>query len=250
MLENQFINIQDTSIGVAQVRPIVPVRLGWYIDIFIPSVTDTEVRSWITLVDESNTMLCEQEALSNEDYVVLFGHDALLERADQDVEVGQIFHIRIDCNGYSRFSQRLVRVPDDAGFNTISYKCDEDAFGFPFHTGGDVPAVMQLPIMLSAPQFVQDDETYVKSNGEVVTLFAKYYREWEGETEYLSEAMHNKIIAALSCDEVYINGRRVTKSDNYQIDWENYDLDCDGKTKLARATFKVRENITQRNSNY
>ena len=109
---------------------------------------------------------------------------------------------------------------------------------------------MVIPVNLYAPQAVQDSQTYVDANGNVTTLYAKYYKEWEGETDYLSESMHDKIIAALSCDEVFINGKRVTKTDNYQIDWDNYDLDCDGVTKLARATFKVRENITQRNSNY
>jgi hypothetical protein len=103
---------------------------------------------------------------------------------------------------------------------------------------------------MAKPQPIQDDKTYVKADGSVVTLYAKYYKEWECETEFLSEAMHDKIIAALSCDEVWINGTRVTKTDSYKIDWENYDLDCDGVTKLAKATFKVRANVTQRNSNY
>ena len=137
---------------------------------------------------------------------------------------------------------------DDALY--LKYKCDEDAFGFPFHSAGDEYAGFYTFIRAHSPQEVQDDKTYVKANGDVVTLYAKYYKEWECETEYLPEEMHDKIIAALSCDEVYFNYKRVTKSDKYQIDWENYDIDCDGVTKLAKATFKVRENTNQRNSNY
>ena len=144
-------------------------------------------------------------------------------------------------------SMRLYEASDN--FSKLRYICSEDAFGFPFHNMSNYPEVY-LPIRIHSPQNVQEDKTYVKANGEVVTLFAKYYKEWEGETEYLSAEMHDKIVAALSCDYVYINGKRVTKSDKYQVDWENYDLDCDGVTKLARATFKVRENTNQRNSNF
>ncbi|MBQ9602438.1 MAG: hypothetical protein IJR42_01335 [Paludibacteraceae bacterium] len=139
---------------------------------------------------------------------------------------------------------------DSERFAFVKYRCDEDALGFPFSQEPTKYVSIDLPIRLHSPQLVQDEKTYVKANGEVVTLYAKYYKEWDGETEYLSAEMHDKIVAALSCDEVYINGKRVTKSEKYEIAWDAYDLDCDGETKLAMATFKVREHITQRNSNY
>ncbi|MBR3647119.1 MAG: hypothetical protein IKN59_01850 [Paludibacteraceae bacterium] len=152
---------------------------------------------------------------------------------------------------YTHYSNLLHIVDNaDGDYALLKYKCDEDAFDFPFHTAGDVFIRTYLPILLQNPQNVQDDKTYAKANGEVVTLYAKYYKEWEGETEYIPEDWHDKIVAALSCDEVYIDGKRVTKSDNYSVDWANKTTACDGKTKIARATFKVRENVTQRNSNY
>lgn len=150
----------------------------------------------------------------------------------------------------SVYSNVLKVINETADISHIAYRCNEDSFGFPFSQINELIISQFIPIRLYSPQNVQEDKTYVKANGNVVTLFAKYYKEWEGETEYLSAEMHDKIVAALSCDEVYINDKRVTKSDKYQVDWENYDLDCDGVTKLARATFKVRENITQRNSNF
>lgn len=146
-----------------------------------------------------------------------------------------------------KYSNTLIMVGADYG-SVLDYRCYEPAFGFPV-LGQEYNHVL-LPIRLHSPQFEQEDKTYVKADGEVVTLYAKYYKEWEGETEYLPEAIHDKIVAALSCDEVYIDDRRVTKTDKYQIDWENSDTACDGITKLAKATFKVREHVTQRNSNY
>lgn len=166
-----------------------------------------------------------------------------------NISEGERFILKLYRGNVVRYSIPLVRMPSKmVEFSHIRYRCNEDAFGFPFSDGSY--AAFYLPLRLHSPQNVQDDKTYVKTNGEVVTMYAKYYKEWEGETEYLSADMHDKIVAALSCDEVYIDGKRVTKSDKYQVDWENYDLDCDGVTKLARATFKVRENTNQRNSNF
>lgn len=181
--------------------------------------------------------------------------DALLEHGDK-IMIRCEYEDANEQTGFIIFSNPIVVIQEDYGFSEVGYKCNEDALGFPFDSADDYDdatenrAVISLPIRLKSPQNAQEDKTYVKATGEVVTLYAKYYKEWEGETEYLSEAMHDKIVAALACDEVYINGKRVTKSDKYQVDWENYDLDCDGKTKLAKATFKVRANVTQRNSNY
>ena len=190
--------------------------------------------------------------------IVLFSGDdgAVLDGAE--IAYGEIFYLRLHITGSTYlYSQPLLRIPqaDESKFASVRYRCEEDAFGFPFTTtaGGEEEyafASAYLPIRLHSPQNVQEDKTYVKTNGEVVTLYAKYYKEWELETEFLSAEMHDKIIAALSCDYLYINGKRVTKSDNYQIDWDNYDIDCDGTTKIAKATCKVRENITNRNSNY
>ena len=106
-----------------------------------------------------------------------------------------------------------------------------------------------MPIRLHSPQFKQEDKIYTKRNGEQVVLYANITKEYEGETDYIPMEWHEKILVALSCDEVYINGERVTKSGSYDIDHENYTTsDCG--IKLLRATFKVTTNVTQRNSNY
>lgn len=264
MLENQFIQITSLALADAERRKPMPVCLEEYQTVYYKIFYDNSAGYLYTKIAAVNTdgddILEENIDLTyNDQWLTLFVEDAsYLGLLYTHVSVGETFFLRLtrvkNGNTSYLYSQPLVRVPDD-GFVPIEYYCNEDAFGFPFKTVGDnlhtpTAAAVMLPIRLHSPQNVQDDKTYVKGNGEVVTLYAKYYKEWEGETEYLSEEMHDKIVAALSCDEVYIDGKRVTKTDKYQVDWENYDLDCDGVTKLAKATFKVRENITQRNSNY
>lgn len=263
MLENQFIRLNIGSIIFSKkmnplLCPMEEQGSGYRV-FYEPRVSGATAQS-IGIVDEADTLIDVIEPLHRDDgWFILFGEQgSYLERTEEVLSVGQRFFLRLeivkDGTYYFQYSQPLIFVPR-TGFSYVQYWCNEDAFGFPFQTKGQelqlkTGVSLFLPIRLHSPQNVQEDKTYVKSNGEVVTLYAKYYREWEGETEFLSAEMHDKIVAALSCDEVYIDGKRVTKSDNYQVDWENYDLDCDGVTKIARATFKVRENTNQRNSNF
>lgn len=260
MLENQFIQFY-TTLAEAKSKPAVPVIIDGDhpLQIFIAPPANTEIQS-IEIVSMINQFIAGEQTSQGFDDVMcvrLFAQDGVMAQADVLLEHGDKIMIRCEYeDAIEQFSNPIVVIQEDYGFSEVGYKCNEDALGFPFASAGDYDdatenrAVISLPIRLKSPQNAQEDKTYVKATGEVVTLYAKYYKEWEGETEYLSEAMHDKIVAALACDEVYINGKRVTKSDKYQVDWENYDLDCDGKTKLAKATFKVREHITQRNSNY
>lgn len=149
------------------------------------------------------------------------------------------------------YSNLLINMPD-ADISMLRYACKEPAFGFPFGKDKDGNALFvqqALPIKLNAPQYKQDDKIYTKRNGENVVLFAAITKEYEGHTDYIPMEWHEKILMALSCDEVYINGERVTKNGSYEIDHDNYTYtDCG--IKLLRATFKVTTNVTQRNSNY
>lgn len=156
-----------------------------------------------------------------------------------------------DTSEYAAYSNLLINDPQ-AELSSVKYACNENAFGFIFgktDNENDIYIQHPMPINIHSPQFKQEDKIYTKLNGEQVVLYATVSREYEGETDYIPEEWHKKIIAALSCDKVYINGERVTKSGSYDIDWEKCDTACDG-TKLARATFKVSDNIMQRNSNY
>lgn len=258
MLENQFIQFYG-NITLAKMKPAIPIVIDGNhpLRLFINPPSNKEITA-IEVVTMSDRFIDGEQIRGFDDPICteLFCQGALLGQVDALLSNGDRIMIRceLDQSGYM-YSNPIVVFKEDDGFVEVSYRCEEDALGFPFvncelYYAESKRAIISLPIRLHSPQNVQDDKTYVKANGEIVTLYAKYYKEWEGETEYLSEEMHDKIVAALSCDDVYIGGKHVTKSDKYQVDWDNYDLDCDGITKLAKATFKVREHITQRNSNY
>ncbi|MCM1034944.1 MAG: hypothetical protein NC229_08520 [Bacteroides sp.] len=236
----EVIGLNDDEETISEISLLFPTDLS-PIRLFV----DKDVYyHQLQLITEEGKILYSQYIYGYTTTVELFGKEMA-----NIVELGQMFYIRIYSDSKTWYSQRLIRTTAE-GFSELRYRCNEDTFSFPFHSAGDMALSMVVPILLSNPQFVQDDKTYEKANGEIITLYAKYYREWEGETEYISEAMHQHILTALSCDEVYINGIRITKTGNYQIEWDKHDIACDDKTKLARATFKARENIVNRNSNY
>ena len=144
------------------------------------------------------------------------------------------------------YAKKVVEYVEDLKqYTFLEYKCNEPAFGFAF--SGKVG--VWLPILRTAPQYSQSDKTYTKLDGGVVTLFSQARKEWDCETEYLPEEWHDKIMVALMCDEVYMDGERVFKSSQYEVDWEAYDTLDDG-TKIAKASFNVQSNMVSRNSNY
>ena len=155
------------------------------------------------------------------------------------------FRIEITENGTIYYSNILRYMPL-CDYSLIEYKCDSDEFDFSFSLNKS--AKVRLPIRMHSPQLPQDEKIYTTLSGDRRVLFASINKEWEVETEYFDEKTHENIIIAMSCDTVLIDGEKVTKSDKYEIDWENYTFnECD--EKIAKATFKVQKNKTIRNSN-
>jgi hypothetical protein len=128
----------------------------------------------------------------------------------------------------------------------INYLCDDDSFDFAYCETGFVNRVC-LPLRLKEPQFPQEQKVYEKRDGRRKLLSASISKEWEVETDYLSEGMHEKLIVALAHDNIYINGRLLTKTGNYSIDYGSI-LERDG-IEYMKASCKVSANVTHRNSN-
>lgn len=158
-----------------------------------------------------------------------------------------------EIRGYSNI---LVFTENQGEYSHLKYACDEEGtFDIPWgsHTpvnaGTNVTYLQCLvPILVKKPQFNQSDKVYEKSDGKQVVLYANFTKEYSGETDYIDYETHEKIMIALCCDNVFIDGERLTKSDKYEIDWDNQ-METDCGRKLVRATFKMKANITSRNGN-
>jgi hypothetical protein len=143
-------------------------------------------------------------------------------------------------------SNTFVRVSDDRYTSNLIYRCNEDDFGFAYCPGYIVNAI-RLPFHIRDPKFPQTQEVYKTLSGRRRVMSASIDKEYVLETDYMSEDMHQKIIVALSHDEVVIDGQLLTKTGDYSIDWENT-MD-DNNVKTAKATCTVSGNISIRNSN-
>ena len=252
-LENQFVQITNGTFGAAQnKRPLpfaIPIHDG--IELFLPRPAIQ-----ILLVDSNNQPIAQLQTQSIT-HINIFGDDtnndgsAIFAQYEQDILIGQTFYIVILTEkNHPIFSQPLIRVPYK-NYIHAKYSCNNYAFGFPFQPNENLYASFAIPVIMDKPQFVQNNKTYTTLAGENINLYANYYKEYQCHTDYLSEEYHQKIISLLSCDQVFFNNQKITKSENYQILWDNYDVDCiTGRKKLAQATFKVRTDTRYSNNTY
>ena len=276
MLENQFIQFSE-AIDPQDSAIAVPLVNGIETTFFIPRIekyNDGEgyIEKYSLVTPDGKTEITKPIKASDciDDFQMPTDDVVFVKISDLSaLSPSEKFRIKVDTTHrnqqmnqtpvHTRYSNLLQRHELLGEYSVVKYLCNEDAFGIPFsrrveeYDGSQASFLSYLqcilPINIHSPQFKQEDKIYTKLNGEQVVLYATISREYEGETDYIPEEWHKKIIAALSCDKVYINGERVTKSGSYDIDWEKCDTAYDG-TKLVKATFKVTANVTQRNSNY
>lgn len=129
----------------------------------------------------------------------------------------------------------------------LEYRCNETQYGFDYNNTEAFNSI-RLPIRAHSPNPLTEQKVYTKFDGTKKVLYAKMDKQWELETEYFPETLHDKIIVALAHDVVRLNGVTVVASGDYAIDWPNgYQLE-DG-TWVAKATAKIQGNKTLRNSN-
>lgn len=148
----------------------------------------------------------------------------------------------------SEYRSNIFRYVSDITETTlIKYLCYEPQFGFAYNISNSYNQV-RLPILIKNPQFPQEDKVYIDGNGVRRLISSKIDKEYELETEYIPQDWHEKLIIALSHDEVYFDGVRLQKSAAYEIDYEEEDkLPCG--TILNKASAKMTKNTTIRNNN-
>ncbi|MBK7882491.1 MAG: fibronectin type III domain-containing protein [Chitinophagaceae bacterium] len=145
----------------------------------------------------------------------------------------------IDGADISIPSNCLYRTCDDCWTSLLEYSCDENSYGFNYCAIETFsPNKVRLPIYISRPQLKTDQSIYSRSNGIINILKATKKKEYEGETENLTEGMHEKIDIALDHDHVHITTKHYTggirKTGDYEIEWTKF-LDY----PIAPAQFKV-----------
>ena len=152
----------------------------------------------------------------------------------------------IGNNGVIAESNTFVKVKNKRYTSQLKYRCDENQFDFIYCPRFLINSV-RLPFYLKNPQFPQNQTVYIEKNGRRRVTSATIGKEYTLETDYINENLHRKMVIALSHDIVYIDGKLLTKSGDYNIDWNNYNT-VYGERE-AKATCMMTENIVARNSN-
>lgn len=97
---------------------------------------------------------------------------------------------------------------------------------------------IRLPFFLSKPQFPTERSVFPKANGTIKVLSVVVRNTMQGETDYLPEHWHRKLVIALSHDDVTIEGDRyiggVVLDGDYQIDWLEF-MDY----PVAKSAFQI-----------
>jgi len=238
--EFSFIQLSDQ---MADGCLFIPVKIGSDISFFTTIETGSKDISKIEIVSETGNYI--SDVVFDKTNVAGKIHVKITSDLSLLIAPNNYFRLLVTSSDGQFYSNILKYLPDTE-YSLVEYSCDNDEFGFSFSLGKTLTA--RLPILMDKPQLPQDDKVYTTSNGERKVLYASINKEWSCTTEYFDESMHEKILVALSCDHLLIDGISVVKSDKYEIEWDNYtENECN--QKIAMATFKVQQNRTIRNSN-
>lgn len=100
---------------------------------------------------------------------------------------------------------------------------------------------IRLPLYAKQAQFPTEANRFRLADGTTKTLSVSIRKNYQVETDYMTEAQHQRLVVALNHDTVRIEGTRyiggVTVDGEYQIDWQDF-LDY----PVAKATVQI--NVT------
>lgn len=82
---------------------------------------------------------------------------------------------------------------------------------------------IRLPLQLHSPQYPQERSVFRKANGETKTMSVIVRKNYELETDYMPDNWHQRLIIALSHDNIILEGERylggVSQDGDYNIEW-------------------------------
>lgn len=97
---------------------------------------------------------------------------------------------------------------------------------------------IRLPINISQPQFGSARQQYVRADGTTKNLSTVLKKTYKGQTDWIPEKWHERLVVALSHDDVVIEGEKylggVALDGEYVIDWDEI-----FRTAVAGAKFQV-----------
>lgn len=100
---------------------------------------------------------------------------------------------------------------------------------------------IRLPFYLRAPQWPATSNVFRRADGSLKVLSAVVRKTYEGETDYMPEAWHERLRIALMHDNVQIEGQKLVgkvalEGEGYEVEWQRFQ---DYPTAKANFTIQV-----------
>lgn len=165
-----------------------------------------------------------------------------------DIDVNCFTYVILDSNKELIACSNLFHKETDCCYITkIEYSNNEDSFGFTYPEG--VTNMVSLPFYLHSPSYPTTEKIYKQTNGQYKRLSADIEKEYECETDYFNEAIHDKLITALKHDNIIVTSNRLGIIDQ-MTQQSDYNLNWNSKIEFtAMAEFKLKKYFNGKNSN-
>ena len=165
-----------------------------------------------------------------------------------DIDVNCFTYVILDSNKELIACSNLFHKETDCCYITkIEYSNNEDSFGFTYPEG--VTNMVSLPFYLHSPSYPTTEKIYKQTNGQYKRLSADIEKEYECETDYFNDAIHDKLITALKHDIIIVASNRLGITDQ-MTQQGDYNLNWNSKIEFtAMAEFKLKKYFNGKNSN-
>ncbi len=138
-------------------------------------------------------------------------------------------------DGAVEYVSNLFSITTDQKYTSlITFYSDENSNGFYYCC--DQTNKIRLPLYLLQPQWIDDEEVYLKSNGERKVLYSVTSKTYDCITDYYDQDLHEKTKVLLGSDHINIISRiytgNIVKTDAYNVAWP-------ARIDSGTASFKV-----------
>lgn len=145
-------------------------------------------------------------------------------------------------------SNCFIKRCDDCFTSILEYVNDEDYAGFAY-CNIDFSNRVRLPFYLSKPKMAEDRGVYRKSNGLIKLTKSLLTKEYQVQTDFMTEQMHDSLCVALAHDSVNVYSSSysgsVSKSSEYNLPWDDDMCIAQADFKVAVTPFAIRNNNCQ-----
>lgn len=160
------------------------------------------------------------------------------------VDCDACFQLKIGTALSNVFKKRC----DDCFTTLLEYYNDEDYADFIYCNSNFINRV-RLPLFLSKPKMSEERAVYRKSNGVIKLTKSILTKEYQVQTDFMPEPMHDALSVALAHDNTNVYSKTYTgsisKSSEYNEPWDDDMCVAQADFKVAVAPLAIRNNNCQ-----